>query len=320
MIEKDVRGLLDRGRICGEESPSLDLGVYQQVFGNTILFAFCFVGPTFMTDEQIGKVLAQAISSPEFRDLLFHDPDQALAGYSLTDAEKNLLRLFTPDKLYRMLGDMLAYRVIPIRASRRFVTVFSENKYMPEPGTLPILLGPQIAFGGGFHETTQLCLAALEETVLPGASVFDLGTGTGILAIAAVKLGAASVLAVDIMPEAVAAANENVDLNDVAAKVRVEQGSLNWALNPPGEALPRQFDVVVANLLAPIIIEMIGQGLVRTLTSNGVLILSGLRLSQQMEITGALRQNGMAITEVQQSGDWVCLTACQMEPQQPAIR
>lgn len=273
-----------------------------------------------MTDEQFVEVLDQAISHPEFRDLLFRDPDQALAGYSLTDSEKHRLRSVTPEKLYLMVGDLLAYRLIPIRASRRFVTVFSEKEYTPEAGTLPIILGPQLAFGGGFHETTQLCLTALEETLRPGASVLDLGTGTGILAIAAAKLGAASVLAVDILPEAVAAANENVGLNGVATIVRVEQGSLDRALHPSGEALPRQFDLVVGNLLAPIIMDMIGQGLVRTLTSKGVLILSGVWASQQTEIDGALRNNGMEVTDVQQSGNWVCLTACQVDCQNPAIR
>ena len=273
-----------------------------------------------MTIEQEEEVLRQAIFRSEFRNLLLRDPDQALAGYSLTDLEKNRLRSVTPEQLYLMVGDLLAYRLIPIRASRRFVTVFSEKEYTPEPGTLPIILGPQLAFGGGFHETTQLCLAALEETLRPGASVLDLGTGTGILAIAAAKLGAASVLAVDILPEAVAAANENVGLNGMATVVRVEQGSLDQALHPPGEALPRQFGLVVGNLLAPIIMDMIGQGLVRTLTSKGVLILSGLRLSQQTEIGGALRKSGMEVTEVQPSGDWVCLTACQVDRQKPAIQ
>jgi ribosomal protein L11 methyltransferase len=266
-----------------------------------------------MTIEQEEKVLTQAIFRSEFRDLLLRDPDQALAGYSLTDLEKNRLRSITSEMLYLLVGELLAYRLIPIRASRRFVTVFSEYEYIPEPGTLPILLGRQLSFGSGLHETTQLCLAALEETVRPGVSVLDLGTGTGILAIAAAKLGAASVLAVDISPEAVAAANENVGLNGVATVVRVEQGSLDRALHPPGQAVPRQFDIVVGNLLAPIIIDMVGQGLAHSLTLKGIMILSGVRIRQQMEITEALQHNGMALTEAHQSGNWVCLTACQME-------
>ncbi len=272
-----------------------------------------------MTIDQEEKVLTQAIFHPEFRDLLFHDPDQALAGYSLTDLEKNRLCSITAEVLYRIVGELLAYRLMPIRASRRFVTVFSENEYNPEPGTQPIILGPQPAFGGGLHETTQLCLAALEETVRPGASVLDLGTGTGILAIAAAKLGAASVLAVDISPGAVDAASENVRLNGVATVVCVEQGSLERALHPPGVASPRQFDLVFGNLLTSIIIDMLQQGLGRSLTSKGRLILSGVRISEQMEINAALHQNGLAVREAQISGDWVCLTACQMECQEQAI-
>jgi ribosomal protein L11 methyltransferase len=178
-----------------------------------------------------------------------------------------------------------------------------------DPGVLPIILGPELVFGNGIHATTQLSLTALEEHVHPGNAVLDLGTGTGILAMAAARLGAASVLAVDISDEAVRAARCNVDENDLGSVVRVEQGSLDLALHPPDGTSPQQADVVVGNLLAPIILEMIEQGLVDAVKPQGVLILSGLLVNQRRPVMQALRRVGMGRIERRQMDNWAVLVA-----------
>ena len=106
-----------------------------------------------------------------------------------------------------------------------------------------------MAFGTGSHPTTALCVRALERLVKPGDVVYDVGTGSGILAIAAAKLGAGRVTACDIDPVAVQVAKANIAQNGVAERVRVVEG--DWTSLPPGEA-----DIVVANIVADVIIEM----------------------------------------------------------------
>jgi ribosomal protein L11 methyltransferase len=145
-----------------------------------------------------------------------------------------------------------------------------------EPGLIAIRLDPGRAFGNGAHPTTQLCLAALERHLRPHAAVIDLGTGTGILAIAAAKLGARSILAVDTDPEAVRVARANVVANHVVDQVRVEAGSL--AELRSGQWGTVEAPVVVANILAGIIVDLFAQGLAQIVSPGGLLILSGLRL------------------------------------------
>ena len=119
-----------------------------------------------------------------------------------------------------------------LRVSRRLVICPAWRSYRARAGEAVIRLDPGMAFGTGQHPTTLMCLRALEETVRPGADVLDLGAGSGILALAAARLGAASVLALDTDPLAVRAARENVRLNGLEAIVRVEEGTLKDGLRP----------------------------------------------------------------------------------------
>src|SRR5919199_4757237 len=128
------------------------------------------------------------------------------------------------------------------RVGRRSVVVPSwrQADYIAEPGDIPLLLDPGMAFGTGLHPTTRLCLRAAEELVQPGQRVLDLGAGSGILAIAAAKLGAGRVEAVEIDPVAAKVCRENVELNSVADIVSVHEGSLL----PKGE----KHDLALANI------------------------------------------------------------------------
>lgn len=162
-----------------------------------------------------------------------------------------------------------------------------------------------MAFGTGLHPTTQMCLVALEELVRPGMDVLDLGCGSGILAIAAARLGAGRVLAVDNDPIAVKTAQENVVVNGVEETVCVLHGSLAEAEGG--------YDLVVANILAAVIVEMAREGLAERVRSGGTLIASGILDGQESAVIAALEREGLALAEQRRIEDWVCLLARQAQ-------
>lgn len=185
------------------------------------------------------------------------------------------------------------------RIGQRIVIKPLWQEYKPQPDEIVVVLDPGMAFGTGLHPTTRMCLRALEEHLEPGAKVLDLGTGSGILAIAAAKLGAGSVLALDNDPLAVKAARANVRANGVQNLVAVEHGSLGKAAE--------EFDLVLVNILARVIIELANQGLVDRVRPTGQMIAAGIIEEQEAEVTAALREHGMEIAERRQEKDWVTL-------------
>ncbi len=167
-----------------------------------------------------------------------------------------------------------------------------------------IALDPGMAFGTGTHPTTQLCLQALEALIKPGQTVLDLGAGSGILSIAAAKLGARRVLALDIDPIAVAATADNARANGVSELIVARQGSLKEAL-----LTGDRYDLVLVNILARTILQLAGQGLGEVLAASGSAIFSGVIDTQADEVTAALRKAGLQVTERRQQGDWMLLLA-----------
>ena len=194
-----------------------------------------------------------------------------------------------------------------IRIGRRLTVVPAGLDPLLDAQLIPIRIDAGTAFGNGAHPTTQLCLQSLERHLVPGASLLDLGTGTGILSIAAAKLGAGPILALDIDPEAVHIARENATLNQVAEKIRVEQGSLAQALS--GEFGFARAPLVVANILAGVIGEFFEQGLTRVLTPGGWLILSGILHTQTPEIRARLQWHGLEQLAQEELDEWVCIIA-----------
>jgi ribosomal protein L11 methyltransferase len=155
----------------------------------------------------------------------------------------------------------------------------------PPPGAAEVVLDPGMAFGTGSHPTTSLCLAALSDLLLarPGATVLDVGTGSGLLAIAARKLGAGRVAANDEDPVAVEVARENAERNGTALELT----------GAPVEAIPGTFDVVVANILANVLVAL-APALAAKLAPGGVLLLSGILAPQEEEVRGAYVAAGLA--------------------------
>jgi len=176
-----------------------------------------------------------------------------------------------------------------------------------EAGEVEIALDPGMAFGTGTHPTTQLCLEALEATMPDGARVLDLGCGSGILAIGAAKLGAASVLALDIDPLAVTVSLENSAQNSVADTITVREGSLASALQTVDADPAARFDFVVCNILARIIIQMCGERLGDLVRPGGIAVFSGIIVDQADDVEAALRATGLTPTGRRIMGDWVAI-------------
>jgi len=180
-----------------------------------------------------------------------------------------------------------------------------------------IELDPGMAFGTGLHPTTQMCLLALEKYLRPGDRVLDLGTGSGILAIAAAKLGAAACLALDVDPVAVEAARANVSANGVSDAAQVEQGSLALLSTLYSPLSAARFDLALVNILAQVIVELCGQGLGDVVKPGGLAMFAGLIDTQEAEVRQALERVGLEVMERTLEKDWVGLVCRKLAP--PAI-
>lgn len=164
-----------------------------------------------------------------------------------------------------------------------------------------IEMDPGMAFGTGTHPTTILCLQALEKYLRPGDRVYDVGTGTAILSIAAVKLGARHVLAMDLDEVAVRSAQANVELNGVHDRITVQQNNLL-------DGIEEQVDVVVANILAEVILRFTDD-VYRLLKPDGVFIASGIIEARAEDVKQALVASGLEIVETILIDDWVAIVS-----------
>ncbi|MEX0800944.1 MAG: 50S ribosomal protein L11 methyltransferase [Dehalococcoidia bacterium] len=190
----------------------------------------------------------------------------------------------------------------PQRVGRGLVVKPSWASYEVAAGDTVIEIDPGMAFGTGQHPTTAMCLRAVEERVRQGDTVLDLGCGSGILAIAAARLGASAVLALDIDPQAVKAARQNVAANGVASAVAVEEGTL------PDAVAGRRFDLIVANI-SGLTIERLAPAFVAALNPSGTLIVSGFLDDTVETISRALTNAGLQVERVDADGVWRAVVA-----------
>jgi ribosomal protein L11 methyltransferase len=191
-----------------------------------------------------------------------------------------------------------------LRVGRRLVIRPTWRRHRHQPGDVVLALDPGMAFGTGLHPTTRLCLAAVEHladrTSLAGRRVLDVGCGSGILGIAALKLGGASVLGVDTDPIAIEATTANARRNRVLRRLSTRRGTL-----PTGEP---PFDVVLANLIAGLLISL-ATSLRDELRPGGELLASGIFIDREPEVRAAFESSGLDVVDRSDEGEWVALEA-----------
>ena len=188
----------------------------------------------------------------------------------------------------------------PFRVSEHLVVKPTWESWDSQPGDLIIELDPGMAFGTGTHETTALCIELIEK-YYAGGKLLDVGTGSGILAIAAALLGATDVTAVDIDPDAVRVAKENVEKNGLSGRISVREGDLL-------QGLSEVFDFAAANILAPVICMLAGP-LTRHLRPGGLFVCSGIIEEAAPEVEKALLAAGYQILDSRTKGDWHAFAA-----------
>lgn len=190
----------------------------------------------------------------------------------------------------------------PVRVTRYLTIVPSWESYQPtQPGELVLKLDPGMAFGTGTHPTTKLSLQGLETVINGGEHLIDVGTGSGILSIAAKAMGVGEVEAYDLDDVAVKSAQANLDLNPVAADIKV-------AANDLLKGIHTQADIIVANILAEIIIPLVPQAK-DNLKRGGYFITSGIIDDKFQTVLTAIKDAGFQITQHTQMGDWHSIVA-----------
>ncbi|HUH97723.1 MAG TPA: 50S ribosomal protein L11 methyltransferase [Anaerolineales bacterium] len=206
------------------------------------------------------------------------------------------------------------YKPIPVGRRLMIIPAWLDS---PEPNRIPIKIDPGMAFGTGTHPTTQLCLALMESfftgpkpgrAPFPGAAplrLIDVGCGSGILSIAALKLGAACALAVDLDPESVKNSRENAATNGIGAELILGQGSVKEILD--GSFAFKSARLVVANILAPVLLRLLDGGLADLVEPGGAIILGGILQGQAQSVMEAAQDKGLGMNAELQLGDWIAL-------------
>ena len=200
----------------------------------------------------------------------------------------------------------------PTKVGNRIVVKPSWEEYEPAPGELVIEMDPGMAFGSGLHETTSMCIRALEEILTDKNNnsgtendgcirILDVGTGTGILAIAGVLLGADEALGIDIDTDAVRVAEENISHNDLSDRIRVQYGDLT-------EGVEYRAEIIVANLMADLVVRL-SPAAAGHLEAGGWYITSGILDIREEAVSEAIREAGFDIVKILRDGEWRAVVA-----------
>ncbi|WP_368488509.1 50S ribosomal protein L11 methyltransferase [Clostridium sp. BJN0013] len=188
----------------------------------------------------------------------------------------------------------------PYRAGEKIVIKPLWEKYENKKHDIVVEIDPGMAFGTGTHETTKMCIKALEKYVKPESNVFDIGTGSGILAITSSKLGAKKVTAVDLDPVAIESALKNIGYNNIK-NIKVVHGNLM-------EEIHGKADILVINIIADVIMSLTEE-VKEFLVPEGVFISSGIIIDRKEEVVENLENNGFKIKEINEDGEWVCIVS-----------
>ena len=192
----------------------------------------------------------------------------------------------------------------PVRVGKRLVICPCWETADLNPGDVQVTLDPGMAFGTGTHETTRLCMQLLEDYLKPGQTVLDVGTGSGILAITALLLGAQSATGVDIDQLSVKIAGENAALNGVEDKLTLIAGDLT-------QKVDGKFDLICANIVADVILRLCGS-VTQFMNTDTVLLVSGIIEDRKDQVVQGLLDAGLEIVEQRQENDW-CAMACKLK-------
>jgi ribosomal protein L11 methyltransferase len=182
------------------------------------------------------------------------------------------------------------------RLGERLVIRPSWEPFSPEPGDVVVTLDPGRAFGTGTHESTRLVMKELDRRVRGGERVLDVGCGTGILAICALKLGASEALCIDVDPDAVECTQENAAFNDVSSRIQ--------AATTPVEDVQESFPIVLANIQATVLVPL-AAAIAARVAPGGLLVLSGILVGQEDEVRAAYPDFELAASPVE--GEWIAL-------------
>jgi ribosomal protein L11 methyltransferase len=200
----------------------------------------------------------------------------------------------------------------PIAVTDRLTIKPTWEDYTPRADELIIELDPGMAFGTGTHPTTTLCLKALESSISGGEQIIDVGTGSGVLAIGAIKLGASKVLALDLDPVAVSCAKENIAQNGLEDVIETRLsdllGVLHESENDAGMVIHTSVDIVVANILAEIILLFLSD-VMEVLKPGGIYITSGIYKNKEMVVEAGLLTAGFEIIDVLRQEEWIAFVA-----------
>lgn len=188
----------------------------------------------------------------------------------------------------------------PFLIGDRIVVKPRWETYQNTDGRIVLEIDPGCAFGTGTHETTKMCIESIDECAarFPGGTVLDIGTGSGILSIAAAKLGLGKIEAIDIDSNAVRVARENIELSGLSSQIRVETGDLT-------KTVTGQYDLILANIMADAIIALSASA-ASFLKEGGVFICSGIICEKEDEVRQALSEAGFRVQKRRQDGDWLC--------------
>ena len=189
----------------------------------------------------------------------------------------------------------------PVHVTDRIVVKPEWEEYSPQEGEIVIEIDPGMAFGTGTHETTSMCINQIEKNLKEGDRVIDIGSGSGILSMAAVLLGAEKATGVDLDPVAVRVALENVELNNLQDKIEILHGNLT-------DVIREKADIVVANIMADIILILL-EDVREFIKDDGLFISSGIIQEKRAAVEARLLEKNFSIVEVETKGEWCAITA-----------
>ena len=266
-------------------------------------------------DEQTREILPAALSDYPFEG--FVEDDRGVHCYikkdewhgSIETVIREIAELYnlslidhisTTEIQHRNWNEEWDRSIQPIQVSDRFVITPSWHPVTDSAKTV-IIIDPKMTFGTGYHETTRLMIRMMEQYVRPDTTVLDVGTGTGILAIAAVQLGAARAVGIDIDEWSMDNGIENAQRNHVADRIDIRIGSMDVVTES-------SFDVILANIIRNTILELLDEMLAK-IALKGTILFSGLLTTDREIITDALSKRGFNVITVLQENDWIGMAA-----------